>query len=166
MEDVNERRRISYSLSKLECGFQEINSREIRLHLPFSPNWNKRDKDWKKREFRPPVGSLHSTIFFLFDPVFAFFSTAEPGPRLIEFRWTGQEARRRANSKRGPRCIMPLARKLDMTEFKGVSYFPRYGIILYAVNIVKLWQEREWENELDHSLLTLTTHFSYVGQLL
>ena len=30
-----------------ECGPQEINSREIRLHLPFSPNWNKRDKDWK-----------------------------------------------------------------------------------------------------------------------
>ena len=33
------------SLSKLECGPQEINSREIRLHLPFSANWNKRDKD-------------------------------------------------------------------------------------------------------------------------
>ena len=35
------------SLSKLESGPQEINSREIRLHLPFSANWNKRDKDWK-----------------------------------------------------------------------------------------------------------------------
>ena len=45
MEDVNKRRRISFSLSKLECGPQEINSREIRLHLPFSANWNKRDKD-------------------------------------------------------------------------------------------------------------------------
>ena len=33
MEDVNKRRRISFSLSKLECGPQEINSREIRLHL-------------------------------------------------------------------------------------------------------------------------------------
>ena len=32
---------------------------------------------------------------------------------------------------------MPLARKLDMTEFKGVSYFPRYGIVMYAVRIVK-----------------------------
>ena len=49
MEDVNERRRISFSLSKLECGPQEINSREIRLHLPFSANWNKRDKDGKNR---------------------------------------------------------------------------------------------------------------------
>ena len=48
MEDVNKRRRISISLSKLECGPQEINSREIRLHLQFSANWNKRDKDWKK----------------------------------------------------------------------------------------------------------------------
>ena len=47
MEDVNKRRRISFSLSKLECGPQEINSREIRLHLPFSANWNKHDKDWK-----------------------------------------------------------------------------------------------------------------------
>ena len=44
MEDVNKRRRISFSLSKLEWGPQEINSREIRLHLPFSANWNKRDK--------------------------------------------------------------------------------------------------------------------------
>ena len=47
MEDVKKRRRISFSLSKLECGPQEINSREIRLRLPFSANWNKRDKDWK-----------------------------------------------------------------------------------------------------------------------
>ena len=48
MEDVNKRRQISFPLSKLECGPQEINSREIRLHLPFSATWNKRDKDWKK----------------------------------------------------------------------------------------------------------------------
>ena len=47
MEDVNKRRRISFSPSKLEYGPQEINSKEIRLHLPFSANWNKRDKDWK-----------------------------------------------------------------------------------------------------------------------
>ena len=40
---INKRRRISFSLSKLECGPQEINSREICLHLPFSANWNKRD---------------------------------------------------------------------------------------------------------------------------
>ena len=50
-EDVNKRRRISFSLSKLEWVPQEINSREIRLYSPFSSNWNKRDKDWKKREF-------------------------------------------------------------------------------------------------------------------
>ena len=47
MEVVNKPRRISFSLSKLEWGPQEINSREIRLHMPFSANWNKRDKDWK-----------------------------------------------------------------------------------------------------------------------
>ena len=41
------------------------------------------------------------------------------------------------NAKRRQRCIMPLTRKLDMTEIKGVSYFPRYGIIMYAVRIVK-----------------------------
>ena len=47
MEDVNERRRISVSLSKVECAPQEINFREIRLHLPFSSNWNKRESVWK-----------------------------------------------------------------------------------------------------------------------
>ena len=47
MEEVNKRQRISFSLSKLECGPHEIISREIRLHLPFSANWNKRDKDCK-----------------------------------------------------------------------------------------------------------------------
>ena len=46
-------------------------------------------------------------------------------------------ARRRENAQRRHRCIMPLARKLDMTEFKAVSHFPRYGIIMYAVRIVK-----------------------------
>jgi len=44
MEDVNKRRRISVSLSEVKCAPQEINSRGIRLHLPFSANWNKRDK--------------------------------------------------------------------------------------------------------------------------
>ena len=39
---VNKRGRISFSLSTLECGSQEINSREMRLHLLFSANWNKR----------------------------------------------------------------------------------------------------------------------------
>ena len=39
----------SFSLSKVECAPQEINSREIRLHLPFSANWNKRDSVWKTR---------------------------------------------------------------------------------------------------------------------
>ena len=43
MEDVNKRRRISFSLSKLESGPEEINPRENRLHLPFSANWNKRE---------------------------------------------------------------------------------------------------------------------------
>ena len=58
MVDVNKRRRISFSLSKLECGPQEINSREIRLHLPFSANWNKRDKDWKNgNSFSLPLPS-------------------------------------------------------------------------------------------------------------
>ena len=43
----SKRRRISFSLSKLECDPQEINSSEIRLHFPFSANWNKRDKKLK-----------------------------------------------------------------------------------------------------------------------
>ena len=40
MEVVNKRRWIFLSLSKLECGPQKINSREIRLHLTFSATWN------------------------------------------------------------------------------------------------------------------------------
>ena len=43
MENVNKPRGIYFSLSQLECAPQEINSREIRLHLPFSANWNKPD---------------------------------------------------------------------------------------------------------------------------
>jgi len=35
MENVNKRRRISFSLSKFECCPEEISSREIHLHLPF-----------------------------------------------------------------------------------------------------------------------------------
>ena len=45
---VNKRRRIFLSLSKLECGLQEINSGKIRLHLTFSANWNKLDRVSKK----------------------------------------------------------------------------------------------------------------------
>jgi len=42
MEDVNKRRRILLSLSKLECGLQEINSREyICLHSKFSERLKK-----------------------------------------------------------------------------------------------------------------------------
>ena len=44
MEDVNKRRPISFSLSTVECAPQEISSREIRLHLQFSANWDKSDK--------------------------------------------------------------------------------------------------------------------------
>ena len=42
MEDVNKQQWMFLSAPKLECGLQEINSREIRLHLTFSANWNKR----------------------------------------------------------------------------------------------------------------------------
>ena len=46
MEDVNKWRRIFLSLSKHECGPQEINSREIFLPLAFLADWNKRDNVW------------------------------------------------------------------------------------------------------------------------
>ena len=49
MEEVNKRRRICFSLSKLECGPQEINSREIRHFQQIY--WNNRHKGLKKREF-------------------------------------------------------------------------------------------------------------------
>ena len=63
MEDVNKRRRISFSLSKLECGPQEINSREIRLQLPFSANWNKRaDGDQRSQIKKHVVVSVRSNL--------------------------------------------------------------------------------------------------------
>ena len=40
--DVNRRQRIFLSFSKLECGPQEINSREIQLQLTFSADLDKR----------------------------------------------------------------------------------------------------------------------------
>ena len=52
MENANRRRRIFRSLSKLECSRNEINFREIRLHFTLPANWNKRDKDGKKK---PPI---------------------------------------------------------------------------------------------------------------
>ena len=41
------------------------------------------------------------------------------------------------NSKRVPRCIMPLTRGLGSTKFNGVSYSPRYGLINYTMRIGK-----------------------------
>ena len=48
MEDVNNDDEF-FSLSKLECGPQEINSRKICLRLTFSTEWNKRDNVEKTR---------------------------------------------------------------------------------------------------------------------
>ena len=48
MKDVNKRRWVFLSLSKLVCDPQEINSREIRLHFTFSADWNKRNNVWIK----------------------------------------------------------------------------------------------------------------------
>ena len=38
-------RNLSVVLLRTTLKLKEINPREIRLHLPFSANWNKRDKD-------------------------------------------------------------------------------------------------------------------------
>ena len=63
MEDVNKRQRIILSLSELKCGPQEINSREIRLHLTFLVNRNKRDKVWKNaNHFRSDVFAAVAVI--------------------------------------------------------------------------------------------------------
>ena len=49
MEDVNTRRRIFLSLSKLGCGLQEFNSRKFHLHLTFKASSNNRDDIEKPR---------------------------------------------------------------------------------------------------------------------
>ena len=40
MEDVNTRRRIFLSLSKLGCGLLEFISSKFHLHLAFKASWN------------------------------------------------------------------------------------------------------------------------------
>ena len=47
MEDVNTRRRIILSLSKLGCDLQEFNPRKFHLHLAFKASWNNREDVWK-----------------------------------------------------------------------------------------------------------------------
>ena len=48
IDEVNKQPRDFLSLSKLQCGPQEINSIEPRLRLSFSANWYKRNKLLKK----------------------------------------------------------------------------------------------------------------------
>ena len=55
MEDVNKPRRIFLSPSKLECGSQKISSREIRLHLKFSVDWNQPRSQATKFKFKSDV---------------------------------------------------------------------------------------------------------------
>ena len=43
LKDVNTRRQIFLSLSKLGCSLQEFNSRKFHLHLTFKASWNNRD---------------------------------------------------------------------------------------------------------------------------
>ena len=59
MEDVNKRRRISFSLSKVDCAPQEINSRKIR-RLAI---WNKRDKIHFKSDVFATVAVLDAREF-------------------------------------------------------------------------------------------------------
>ena len=47
MEDACDEEFFFLFLNLSAGGPQEINSREIRLHLTFSANWNKRDIVWK-----------------------------------------------------------------------------------------------------------------------
>ena len=63
LECVNKRQHffLSFSNWKLENGSHEINSREIRLHLTFQPNWNKRGKVWKNA-ISSVKEMLHRTI--------------------------------------------------------------------------------------------------------
>ena len=40
-----------------------------------------------------------------------------------------------SNSKQGPQFIMPPTCRPNTMEFKGVTYFPRHGTVIYAVRI-------------------------------
>ena len=84
----------------------------------------------------------------------------QPPPREVggaklwsHFHWTPlnwpRGEQKTNNSNQGPQCIMPPARSPDSTEFKGVTYFPRDGLIMYAAGI---------ENNV-YSLFVLIGHF-------
>ena len=84
-----------------------------------------------------PTGKISTSLFLI--SVFEQFAAPmrlQGTSRSLPLQ-SVELSRRRENAKRRQRCIMPPAGKLDMTEIKGVSYFPRYGIIMYAVRIVK-----------------------------
>ena len=64
----------------------------------------------------------------------------QPPPREVggtPLNWPKGE-QNPSNSKRVSRCITPLMRGLGTSEFKGVSYSPRYVLIIDAVRIVLL----------------------------
>ena len=77
------------SLSKLLCGPQEINSREIRPLLTFQANWNKRGKVWKnensffKVTFSQPSPS--SVLSFWLDKRFDW------AEKCVPFKWIFRE---------------------------------------------------------------------------
>ena len=97
MENANRRRRIFRSLSKLECSRNEINFREIRLQFTLSANWNKRDKDWKKKthaktpHYHPPTenkwlrASLHEKTRASYGWPLDFVSRSDDD-RVISYR--------------------------------------------------------------------------------
>ena len=57
------RQRIFLSILKLECGPQEINSREIRLHLAFPAIWDNATKLEKTRiHFKSDVNAAVAVV--------------------------------------------------------------------------------------------------------
>ena len=55
--------------------------------------------------------------------------------RWSHFHYWPRGGQKTNNSNQGPQCIRPPARRPNSTEFKGVTYFPREGLITYAVGI-------------------------------
>ena len=94
MENVNKRPRIFLSLSKPECGPQEITSKDIRPHFTLSVNWNKRDIHFKsdffaavavvdtKALYRPQLKEEWDTQRLVGEPsaILTFFRLRRPIP--------------------------------------------------------------------------------------
>ena len=87
------------------------------------------------------------------------------------FHWTTlnqpRGGQKPSNSKQGPQCIMPPARRPNTTELRGVTYFPRNGPLCMQWEYLFRHLLRKRERELCHVFSLQSLHKEKnMGQLI